>query len=326
MLISFLLQLLFATLLSGCTAAITAEKLTSVRVQVMWVPNAQFAGYYVAMDKGFYRQEGLDVIINDYDPNVSVRDVIVSGQVEFGIDGAIEVLSGRGEGQEIKAVFVDYRISPTGFASLSSSNINHPQDWVGKRIGFLPDSTGTIFKTILSRYDIQEEQMTFADYSYDFGMLTDGIVDVIPVYIFDEPYALEQKGYEINTLLACDYGVNFYGDTLFTSTALIEENPELVQRFVNATLKGWQYALQNQNEAIEIILKYDDEGYHDREYEQYILSRESPLVHTGEDSIGWMKAEIWQEMYTIMNDSDLIQQPFDVSDSYTMQFLQNINQ
>lgn len=319
-LISFIFLVFSGTHLVGCQRP-TSDEIEEITIQVMWVPNAQFIGYYVAIEKGFYLDEGLDVSFIPYDEDISVRDAVANGQADFGIDGAQEVLIGRGEGQPLTAVFVNYRIDPTAFASLVESDIKHPEDWRGKNIGILPDSTGTIFKAIMANYGLSEDEINFIDYGYDFSMLTDGTVDVIPVYIFDEPYALEQMGYKINTLLAYDYGVSSYGDTLFTTNSLITKRPDLVERFVRATQEGWRYALENREEAIEIILEYDDEGYHDFDYENHILSHEAPLVHTGKDQIGWMKDEIWQEMYSLLHGAGILQQPFDPAEVFTNQFL-----
>jgi NitT/TauT family transport system substrate-binding protein len=306
---------------TSCKSHIEPVALQTIHVQVMWVPNAQFAGYYVAMEKGFYQDVGLEVIINPYNEHTSVRDAMMEGKAEFGIDGAFEVLLGCGEKQPLKAIFVDYRIDPTAFASLKSKQITHPEDWVGKKIGILPDSTGSVFRAIAMGYNIDVNQMTFKEYNYDFSMLTEGEVDVIPIYIFDEPYVLEKMGYQIDTILAYDYGIKSYGDTLFTTENFITENPEIVRNFVQATAKGWQFALEHQEETLDIVLRYDDEGYHDREYERYILVNESPLVHTGEDKIGWMREEVWQDMNEILITNKMIDHPIDISNCYTNAFL-----
>jgi NitT/TauT family transport system substrate-binding protein len=323
---AFPIYFIFLTLLlaplAGCQNP-TAVEPEEITIQVMWVPNAQFAGYYTAIEKGFYREEGLEVRFNPYDENVAVRDAVAVGEADFGIDGADEVLIGRGEGQPLTAVFVDYRIDPTAFASLAESGISHPEDWRGKTIGILPDSTGTIFKAVMAEYGLGEDEMSFVEYGYDFAMLTDGTVDVIPVYIFDEPYALEQMGYETNTILAYDFGISSYGDTLFTTESMLAEQPDLVEKFVRATQKGWRYALEHREEAIDIVLQYDDEGYHDRAYETHILSHEAPLVHTGEDQIGWMKTEVWQEMYTALFEAGMLQNPFDVTEAFSNRFVPN---
>jgi len=318
-----LLSLIISILLSvvGCKPESAPVALQTIRVQVMWVPNAQFAGYYVAMEKGFYRDVGLEVIFNPYDERTSVRNSVMEGKAEFGIDGAFEVLIGCGEKQPLKAIFVDYRIDPTAFASLKSKQITHPEDWDGKKIGILPDSTGSIFKAIAKGYNIDENQMTFKEYNYDFSMLTEGEVDVIPIYIFDEPYVLEKMGYQIDTILAYDYGIKSYGDTLFTTENYIAENPEIVSKFVQATAKGWQYALEHQEETLDIVLRNDDEGYHNREYEKYILVNESPLVHIGEDQIGWMQEEIWHDMYKILINSKMIDAPYDIAGCYTNTYI-----
>ncbi|MFW6120392.1 MAG: ABC transporter substrate-binding protein [Petrotogales bacterium] len=310
--------------ISGCIET-EQQELEEIKIQTMWGSNAQFAGYYVAMEKGYYEKEGIKVVFNEYDENVPVKDAVAEGLADFGIDGANQIIIGRSEGKPLKAVAVHYRMSPTAaFASLKEAEITTPLDWEGKKIGFLPDSTGAIFKTIVNKYGLNESNITYIQYGYDFNLLYHGTVDVIPIYIFDEPYIMEQEGYEIDTILAYDYGIRFYGDTLFTTDQMIENNTNLVHKFVSASLKGWRYAIENPNVTIDIVLKYDHEDYHSREYETYILTHESPLVHTGEDYIGWMRNSVWQEMYNTLSDQGMIDSPINVSECYTMEFLEKI--
>jgi len=278
----------------------------------------------VAIEKGYYEEEGIRVIFNEYDETVAVKDMVAEGNADFGIDGANQVIVGRGEGLPLKALMVNFRKSPTAFASLTETGIEKLSDLEGKKIGYLPDDTYIIFKTMIRINGINESTMTFIEYGYNFEMLYNGTVDVIPIYIFDEPYIMGEEGYNINTLLAYDYGVHFYGDTLFTTDQMIEENPDLVERFIRATLRGWQYAIENPTEAVDIVLLYDHEDYHDKDYESYILIHESPLVHTGEDYIGWMKESVWQEMHDLLLDQGMLEKSINVSECYTMDFLEKI--
>lgn len=298
--------------------------LEEVRIQTMWVPNAQFAGYYVAIEKGYYRDEGLKVSFNEYDEGVAVKDVVAEGGAEFGIDGADQVIVARSEGKPLVAVAVHYRLNPTAYASLKEKGIKRPEDLVGKKIGILPDNTGTIFKAMIRKHGLSESDMEFIEYGYDFGMLYSGTVDLIPIYIFDEPYIMMREGYELNIILPEDYGIHAYGDTLFTTEQLVRERPDLVLKLVRATLKGWQYAIENPQAAVDIVLKYDDPDYNDKEYETFILTNEAPLVHTGEDYIGWMRQSVWQDMHDMLLEHELIKQPVDIQEVYTMKFLNEI--
>lgn len=300
------------------------KPLREVRIQTMWVPNGQFAAYYVAMEKGYFEAEGLKVSFNPYNEEVAVKDAVINGDADFGIDGADQVIFARSEGKKLKAISVNYRLNPTAFASLAEKNLKKLTDFVGHKIAILPDNTGTVFKTMLKKNGIREDQLTLVPYGYDFKMLYDGIVDVIPIYLFDEPYKLKKEGYSINILLPEDYGVEGYGDTLFTSDELIQKDPELVKKFLKASLKGWQYAIEHIDETAKIMLKYDHQDYKELEYEKFILTNQSPLVHTGEDYIGWMKPETWQGIYQMLIEQKMIKNQFPIEDAYEMKFLKEI--
>lgn len=317
--------LILAFILTACSQGNPqTEELTELKIQTMWVPNAQFAGYYVAMDKGYYAEEGLKVVFNEYDEEVAVKEAVTEGSADFGIDGADQVIVGRSEGKPLKAIATPARINPTAFASLKEKNILKPADLANTKAGYLPDNTGLIFDVMISRLGVDESNISRVPYGYDFNMLYSGEVDVIPVYIYDEPYIMEQEGYQVNVLHPQKFGIKFYGDTIFTTEQMIKEKPELVEGFLKASLRGWQYALENQDETLGIVMKYAHEDYQDEAYEEYILSRSAPLIHTGEDHIGWMKAEVWSEMEQVLNEEGFLEKPVNAEDCYTLEFLNTV--
>ena len=122
-----------------------------------------------------------------------------------------------------------------------------------------------------------------------------------------------------------DYGIHFYSDTLATTDSLIAQNPELVNRFLRASLKGWQDAIGDYEQAVLVTLKHaTSELYADQQLETDIIETMLPLVHTGEDQIGWMKADIWDGMYQVLLEQGIITVPFDANRAYTMRFLEEI--
>jgi NitT/TauT family transport system substrate-binding protein len=133
---------------------------------------------------------------------------------------------------------------------------------------------------------------------------------------------LRKKGLKLNLIWPSDYGAYFYSDMVVTNDRLIAENPGLATRFLRATLRGWQDAIEDYQQAVPVILKYARDK--DPQLQAAMMEAQLPLVHTGEDNIGWMKAEDWQAMYKLLQDYKLISKPFDVSQSYTMRFLEEI--
>jgi ABC-type nitrate/sulfonate/bicarbonate transport system substrate-binding protein len=119
-----------------------------------------------------------------------------------------------------------------------------------------------------------------------------------------------------------DYGIRFYADTIVASEKLIRQKPELVKRFLRATLKGWRYAIENQVEAVELTLKYDPTLTKDLQLK--MIKAQIPLIHTGNVNIGWMEKSIWEEMHQTLLDAGVLAQPINLTEAYTMQFLNDI--
>jgi ABC-type nitrate/sulfonate/bicarbonate transport system substrate-binding protein len=301
---------------------IPPSELKEVSVQFVWVPNGQFAGIYVADQMGYYREEGIRIIYREYTADRYVKDIVASGGADFGIDGADQVIIGRSEGQPLVAVAVIYRINPLGYASMSDLGRRDPRDYAGKRIGHLPDNSALLFKTMISKVGLGESNITWVDYDYDLDLFYKRDIDVIPIYITDEVYEFQERGLDVDILVPEDYGISFYGDTIFTTEEMIVEKPELVEGFLRATLKGWRYALENPIEAAEITRLYDDEDYGERE--EFIITASSPLIHTGENRVGWMELEEWESIQEVLVEQGIIREPIELEEAFTTEFLNRL--
>jgi len=315
--------LMMALSISGCVEEESVE-LQEITVKLKWLHQAQFAGLYIANEKGYYADENLNVTIEETDFTNEPVDVIAEGNAEFGVDDAARILVKMGEEAPLKTIGVIFKTSPLGYVSLKDSNITEPIDFVGKNIGLTPDAH-SMHSAIVKKLGLDLGAMTIINATYDYTPLITGEYDVFTVYVTDETYHIvEEEGYELNVILPSDYGVSFYADSIFTSDEIIENDPELVEKFLRATLKGWQYALENKEEALDATEKYETGRYANREYEEYIYDHQFPLIHTGESNVGWMSSERWQKMYDMLNDYGEIETGFDVSQAYTMQFLESI--
>jgi NitT/TauT family transport system substrate-binding protein len=131
-----------------------------------------------------------------------------------------------------------------------------------------------------------------------------------------------QAGYELNIIWPEDYNVRMYADTLITTDEMVTENPDLTLRFLRATLRGWQDAIENPETAVSATLKYALEA--DLETQSLMMDASLPLIHTGEDQIGWMRAEVWEGMHDILVEQGFLEQSFPFESTFTTQFLEDI--
>jgi NitT/TauT family transport system substrate-binding protein len=315
----FLFLIIF--ILFGATACNTLQKkeLEKTSVRLKWLNQAQFAGIYVAKEKGFYEKEGLDVEIKEGGvDSPSIQDVL-SGNSDFGIAGADDLIVAVSKGNPIKAVAVIYKISPVTYFSLKEKGIEKPQDLIGKNVG-IKSGTGTTYSyyAMLKNLGIDKSKINERAVGYDLNMLYNGTVDVWPGFRINEPLTAIEQGYEVNELYPEDWGVSLYADVIITTNEKIEKNPEQVRKFVKATMEGWQYTIENEDEADNITMAYAINS--NKEHQKAMLHASVPLINTGDSPIGMMEKTKWENAYKILKENNLIENEFEIEDAYTTQF------
>jgi NitT/TauT family transport system substrate-binding protein len=310
------------TLLTACQLKEVEIPNDEVTVKLKWVHQAQFAGMYVAVDKGFYEEQNLTVNLLPFTFEEPTMDAVIQGQADFGVKSASEIISAREEGAPVKAIAVIYKYSPLCLYSLKESGISKPQDFVGRTVGLKPGQITIAYQVMLNKLGIDRSQITEIEIGYGVEELIDGTVDVSSGFSINEPHQVIEAGHEVNIMLFEDYGVQVYDDVLFATEDTIINNPDLVERFLRATLKGWQYAIENEEVAVDIVLKYTTDRT--RSHEAYMLNQSVPLIHTGNSRIGWMERERWVFTGNVLLEAGLIEEGFNFDEAYTMQFLEEI--
>ena len=310
--------LLVTAFLAACVPLATKQPPDEVALQLKWVHQAQFAGFYVAQERGYYAEENIEVTFVEGGPGIDVMEQVVTGQTEFGIEASDLVLQHCGKGVSIAAVAVIYRRNPLAFVSMADSGIEEPADFLGRTVAL--SSYGELqFAAIMKRLGLNVRQVEFVPFEYDYGSFYSGDVDVTDGYSTAGLIRMRQQGYEVNTIRPSNYGVLLYADALITTDQMIAENPELVARVLRATLRGWREAIEQQEAAVETTLQYAREA--DAELQSQMLEASVPLIHTGEDQIGWMRAEVWQGMHDILLEQGILDEPVGMDKVYTMDFL-----
>ena len=318
-----LYALVLALWVSGCAGSTGAKNqaLTPVYVQLAWTHQSQFAGMYAADQQGFYKTEGLDITFIEGGSKVDKLMPVLEGTAQFGIAGADELILARAQGKPLRAIATIYRRSPIVFVSLSEKNITRPQEFVGKTVR-APANVSPSLHAMMARVGITPEQYAVADVPSDLARFASGDIPVWGAYINSFVVAIRQAGYEFDLIFPDDYGVHFYSDTLFTTDDLLATNPDLVKRFLRATLNGWAYAVENPAKVSVMVQEYSPQLDATIENDRMIVSL--PLVNTGEDHIGWMKPDVWAGMAQTLREQKILDMPLDPADVYTMQFLLEI--
>lgn len=229
------------------------DKPVQVSLQLLWKHQFQFAGYYVAQARGYYRDAGLEVEIREFSNNVDlVRDVLL-GTSDFAV-GRSSLLVNKANGDDIVALLAAYQKSPLMLLSKRSNGISAPTDLKGRRVMITNDAKQVVeVMAMLLQAGLHPGDFTRQPHSFNLQDLIDGRTDAMASYISNEPYQLQRRGIPYNIMHPADYGFSMYSDILFTSRNMLEKQPELTYRFYLASMKGWQYALEHIEETAELI-------------------------------------------------------------------------
>lgn len=247
--------LIYFCLLTSITASVAngKDELQSVTLQLKWFHQFQFAGYYAALHQGFYNEEGLDVTIKPGGPNVHVDDEVISGRADFGVL-ASELIEMRTSGKPLVLLAVIMQHSIRAIIVKVDSGIHGPADLIGRQL------------MINLNEDVEFQAMFVAEgLSYDKLSITpkdrtanakfiEGEIDGLNGSIGNQPFIFSKNNIAVKAIRPINYGIDFYGDSLFTSETYLSDHPEQVEKFHRATLKGWNYALNHIEEVVDLIL------------------------------------------------------------------------
>ena len=226
---------------------------TPVVLQLKWYPQFQFAGYYAALEKGFYKHAGLDVEIRHYEKNLEMVEEVLSGRADFSVAGS-EILLQRLAGKPVQVGAVIFQHSPSILLSLTGMGITSPHNLVGKRLMISEKGEMDIWAMLLNEGISRDQIIPAQPLTWDIEDLISGKVQAFAAYATNTPFLLAERGIPYISMVPRTYGVDFYGDCLFTSEDFIRENPNTAGSFIRASLEGWNYALENTEELVDLIL------------------------------------------------------------------------
>lgn len=304
-----------------------SQKLEPISVRLAWVHQAQFAGFYWAKEKGLYAKEGLDVTLNEFQQDLNQATELFEGKSDFSILSASEVLDAISSGKTIKAVAAVYQKTPYAFIARKETGIKSAADFKGKKLGIGGgnEQAKAVYQAILSSHGISEKDVTFVSLGFD---TPDDVekrnADVFDLYRTDQTYLVAQKGIEYNLIAPEQSGLEVHGDVIAVSNESLSSNPERIQKFVRASMKGWEEAIKEENreEALNIIAKYESELYKDRAHEKHILEESISLIQpTGGRRLGDMQFVSWNKYYQALLAANVLKKTFDIKEAFTTEFL-----
>jgi ABC-type nitrate/sulfonate/bicarbonate transport system substrate-binding protein len=324
------LSIMVALLYTACSTP-TEQADVHDRISMTFMPgyipqaNLPFVGAYVAQEKGFFEREGLDVVIEHSPGRGEHLQLTTLGQVHVTTQDAAVLLKRRADpGLPLVSFALIGQRGQQAFAALTSSGLQTPRDWEGHLVGFKGTPPPDLFAMLISA-GANLDLVELVNVGFDPRVLTEGRVDVYPIFKSNEPFLIRSWGYELTIWDAADYGVPTLGLTYVTSEETLKNNPEMLTRFLRATLEGIEYAAEHIDEAVEIVLQYTgpetDPAHMRFMLEGELLDLDSEV--TQEFGIGWQTLAQWQSLADLLIEAELMS-PIDVSTVFTNELLEDV--
>ncbi|MFA5950833.1 MAG: ABC transporter substrate-binding protein [Hyphomicrobium sp.] len=274
------------------TPGACASEDSRVTIQLKWRHQFQFAGYYAAIEQGYFRDAGLDVTLREAEEGEDPVHVVTGGRADYGI-GTSELVVSRANGAPLVALAATYQHSPSGIATLRGRGIDTVHGLAGKRVMVEPQAAE--IWAYLKTEGIAADRMTLVPHTFDTKSLIAGDVDAMTVYTTDETFALAQAGLEFQLFSARSVDIDFYSDVLFTTEAEIAAHPARAAALLDAVRHGWHYAMAHPDEMARLIrARYSERKSLD--HLLYEAEHSRPLMALDVVEFGYMNEGRWRHI------------------------------
>lgn len=330
LLIAFAVLILFAV---GCNTNSSSQTSTAepddVTFQMGWIHEYSAAGLYTAETNGHFANENLNVQVVEggfgEQGYIDPLTVVSEGKADFGATSAISLIQARAAGVPVVAIAAEVQRNPFALISLAENNIIRPADLLGKRVAVNDGGAAALYNALLSSQGLDPSQIdTTSRTTFGIDPLINDEVDVIGGWIINEAVLVREAGYEPVSILLSDYGVNDYTSLLFTTEAMINENPDVVQRFLRAYMNGLEDVIADPEQAVNLVIQHNEAlvaAEQERRLQAWL-----PLINPAGSTLGAMQPRTWQQIHQIMLDEGILAEPIAIEEAYNLRFLEAINQ
>jgi ABC-type nitrate/sulfonate/bicarbonate transport system substrate-binding protein len=301
------------------------KSLTPVTFQMSWTHEYSSAAFYMAEANNHFRDEGLNVTLEEGGFQNgqfvdSIREVL-DGKAQFAATDLSGLLQARAAGEPVVAIGAATQRSPFALISLPDSGIARPQDLVGKTVAVTDGGARLTYNALLESLDIDPASInTISRETFGIDPLLNGEVDVLGGWIINEGQLVREAGYEPNIILCSDYGFDSYDFLIITTEDMIANQKAVVTEFMRAFRQGLQDSVDDPDKAAELAVSYNSSL--DLAGQKARMHIFLPLINPAGGTLGGLDPEIFQFNYDLLLKGDVITQPFDVTQAYTLDFVE----
>jgi len=309
------LTLLFSLILCLCPPlfALAREKTDNLDEVVFipqWMPQAQFAGFYMAEEKGFFRERGLAVRILEGGPAMAPSELLADGRADFGTMFLSRALQVRGQGREVVNLAQLVQRSSLMLVARRSGGITRPADLEGRRVGLWGDEFQVQPRAFFRKYALRVEPV---DQGTTVNLFLRGGVDVASAMWYNEYHLLLNAGLdpeELTTFFFFDHDLNFPEDGIYCLASTLADRPEVARRFVSAALEGWRYAFAHPEETVEVVLRRAEAAKvpTNRAHQHWMLARMQDIMLPPESAgrFGVLRPEDYERVGRALREAGLL--------------------
>lgn len=285
--------------------------------------NLPFVGVYVADARGYFEEEGLSVDIRHSGGGAEHIQLLASGEVDITTQDAAVLLQRRAHpGLPLVSIGLIGQSGQQAFVALESSGIATPADWVGRTVGFKGTPPPDLF-AILDAVGVDRADIDLVNVGFDPRVLTEGEVDVYPVFKSNEPNLIRRLGFDVVMWEAADYGIPTLGLAYVTTESTVENDPQMLHGFMRAVTRGISHAKDNPEQAIDVVMTHVGENA-DRDHQMFIMKTELDDARselTDSNGLGWQTTEQWQALADLLSEYDALPDETEVAEAFTTEFL-----
>lgn len=313
----------------GAEATEKPAEPVNVKLQLKWVPQAQFAGYFVALEKGYYAEEGLNVEILSGGPDIVAEQQVANGAAQIGIDWVASLLAHQEQGLPLIEIAQIYQKSGLVLVSKKEQGLTTGAELAGKKVGNWMGGNEFEILALFDKYGLDStKDLEFVKQGFTMDQFLMGDIDAASAMTYNEYQVVLSEGFSESDLNVIDMnteGVAMLEDNLFANTEWLNDNKETAAKFVKASLKGWKYAIENVEEAVDIVMLSVEEGSSSREHQLKMMTEVAKLVAPEDfdiNNLGYIDEEKFKQTADIALQFGVIEKEADLSTAFTNEIVE----